>query len=790
MGIASFTRLVLLLLGVGFLVLLLLEAEDWLAYVTSLPVYFHVLLLCDLGLWCWATNLHLLNWLGIDTFALLEGPPRTFATPSPSVESLAISTLAAQTLPPASASGQGSKSAPLDRDVRDVLFDASLTIDGQGVAMSPAARSATVSATVPPLALHAIDGKDSIVDGFEHGGTYHDHGHAHAGAGADADNKDSDLDDDLGLADMADPSINSSDSYPASMNALPNRHKATIAAVYTMAIGFTTITLLSLWLFAVFANLWGEEDAEIIPLLTYLVVLFLVVNPWKFAFRKERSKFLRCLGRSAFGGLASAVPFSDVILSDILTSFSRVVGDLQLVFCDLVLAPDSAAHPAVALNTAASNLGSSAMHRFRGSANAEPSLSPSSFSDGSNLLAGSVDAILEATSASPSVGHMHASWTDSLASMLIALPFIFRLRQCIAEYNLSKDSKAKRRHLANALKYMSSLPVIGSAFWVNRLRTHLHSADAQNESAEHLVVKLNFAIGVWIALSTINSLYSLYWDVFVDWHLGYIPKLSKGAQATHAASSSMILPLTASKPKSASRHGGDLGAHASSGQGAGADILMAQSAPLVTASPLTVGTSVHTHAMPELNPSAASPTRSIGQASHTSSAMALCASPRSLVQRRNKQSGSDFPSDVVPPTPILLRPTLHFRYQAPYYAAIAIDTILRLSWIARVTVLYKLVGLRTFHSGTGSSGNDISDAQLLGTLVVMDLVLKTLEVLRRWMWVFFRIEREWVVVGGRPQRASQPFATLLSWVWTPAESWFARSSSTYHPLDRKMGSVV
>jgi hypothetical protein len=37
------------------------------------------------------------------------------------------------------------------------------------------------------------------------------------------------------------------------------------------------------------------------------------------------------------GGFYDFVPFCDIIFADILTSFSRVLGDLEFVFSDLVL---------------------------------------------------------------------------------------------------------------------------------------------------------------------------------------------------------------------------------------------------------------------------------------------------------------------------------------------------------------------------------------------------------------------------------------------------------------------
>ena len=51
---------------------------------------------------------------------------------------------------------------------------------------------------------------------------------------------------------------------------------------------------------------------------------------------QERKWFVNCLRRIVLGGISAKVYFSDVILADILTSFSKVFGDLQLVIVDLV----------------------------------------------------------------------------------------------------------------------------------------------------------------------------------------------------------------------------------------------------------------------------------------------------------------------------------------------------------------------------------------------------------------------------------------------------------------------
>lgn len=81
-----------------------------------------------------------------------------------------------------------------------------------------------------------------------------------------------------------------------------------------------------------------------------------------------------------------------------------------------------------------------------------------------------------------------------------------------------------------------------------------------------------------------------------------------------------------------------------------------------------------------------------------------------------------------------LRPNLHFSHTIVYYAAILIDAVLRLSWTIKVTLLYRLVRATLY--------ND-----LMPSSIGIDVGLKVLELVRRWVWVFFRVEREWVAKG-------------------------------------------
>lgn len=101
------------------------------------------------------------------------------------------------------------------------------------------------------------------------------------------------------------------------------------------------------------------------------------------------------------------------------------------------------------------------------------------------------------------------------------LPFLIRFRQCISEYLLATNVNAQRRHIGNAVKYLTSLPVIFFSTGVTYLQRQIHSHTLQPDEMEEIGHKVDFAVQLWIIFSVINAVYSLYWDVRIDWNLGY-----------------------------------------------------------------------------------------------------------------------------------------------------------------------------------------------------------------------------------------------------------------------------
>lgn len=69
---------------------------------------------------------------------------------------------------------------------------------------------------------------------------------------------------------------------------------------------------------------------------------------------------------------------------------------------------------------------------------------------------------------------------------------------------------------------------------------------------------------------------------------------------------------------------------------------------------------------------------------------------------------------------------------------------MRLAWLVKVGMFYSLVDVTLSIQSTKAGSLGI-------TLVAIDLSLKVLEILRRWIWVYLRVEKEWIT----KQRASE-----------------------------------
>lgn len=224
-------------------------------------------------------------------------------------------------------------------------------------------------------------------------------------------------------------------------------------SAYRQATVLTTFFVTSLLLF------WGLShrnpalviEYDWIPL-TYFVLLaaFFVLPLKRFTGLEGRRRVMSTLKRVSIGGIAEAKDgkFGDILLADVLTSYAKVFGDLFVALC--------------------------MFFRTDGSATARPDRS----------CGGMV-----------------------IVPILMAVPSLIRLRQCLIEYMRVRNAPYKEstgwggQHLANALKYSTAFPVI------------IFSALQRNLSPTPGLYR------AWLVACTVNSLYSFYWDVAKDWDL-------------------------------------------------------------------------------------------------------------------------------------------------------------------------------------------------------------------------------------------------------------------------------
>jgi hypothetical protein len=153
------------------------------------------------------------------------------------------------------------------------------------------------------------------------------------------------------------------------------------------------------------------QQWEILPNIYLLILVICFVLPFHIFSGSGRHRFLKTIKRISIGGIAEAQDgkFGDILLADALTSYAKVLGDLFISLCFFFSrSRSSTAHPD---------------RKFGGSV---------------------------------------------LIPLILAIPSMIRLRQCVTEYQRVQWSNRKlgeyqgsgKSHLANALKYSTAFPVI------------------------------------------------------------------------------------------------------------------------------------------------------------------------------------------------------------------------------------------------------------------------------------------------------------------------------------------
>ncbi|PLB54246.1 putative small molecule transporter [Aspergillus steynii IBT 23096] len=242
----------------------------------------------------------------------------------------------------------------------------------------------------------------------------------------------------------------------------PARHSSHLrphhSSTYHLATLLTIPLVLSLLIFwaATHGSKERVESLDYIPQSYLFIFIIIIALPYNRLARSGRHRLLVTLRRISVGGLAEAQDgkFGDILLADALTSYAKVLGDFVVTFC-----------------------------MFFGS--------DVSSTSKPNRKCGN----------------------DYLTPLIIAVPSIIRLRQCLIEYIRVRRGGPKRentgfQHLANALKYATAFPVI------------VLSAKLRNYNPLEMYGYSEMSLSRLLYFCTfVNSAYSFYWDVTKDWDL-------------------------------------------------------------------------------------------------------------------------------------------------------------------------------------------------------------------------------------------------------------------------------
>lgn len=248
--------------------------------------------------------------------------------------------------------------------------------------------------------------------------------------------------------------------YPSRASALHPPHHHSTYRLASVLSGTLALSILTFWLFS-------HRDPTLVVYYDWLPMTYLLVLALLFALplrrfslsHSGRSRLLATLKRVSVGGLAQAADgkFGDVLLADVLTSYAKVLGDLFVCVCMMFF------------------------HGAAGSATDRPDRN----------CGGRV-----------------------LVPLLMAAPYLIRLRQCLTEYARVRAAPYKEsvgwggQHLANAAKYGTAFPVIV----LSALQRNLPAGQDYDGQRTGLY-------RAWVVACIVNSLYSFYWDVAKDWDL-------------------------------------------------------------------------------------------------------------------------------------------------------------------------------------------------------------------------------------------------------------------------------
>ncbi|CAA7049562.1 unnamed protein product [Microthlaspi erraticum] len=220
--------------------------------------------------------------------------------------------------------------------------------------------------------------------------------------------------------------------------------------IWKCARWMTTIILTSM---TAYLYLYSHGDVSLAasqPVVLYFSAVLILIIPFNIFYMPSRYYLLWTFWRILFP--VQTVTFSDFFLADILTSMSKVLSDLERSVCRMV-------HRQVA-----------------------------------------TVAWFEADSVCGS--------HSAAIPLVLVLPYLFRLFQCIRQY---KDSK-EVANIWNAGKYMTAVPVI----FLSALKYYI-DPDTWTYSIQP----------AWILAGLANTFFSFFWDILRDWDLSVFTRIFK-----------------------------------------------------------------------------------------------------------------------------------------------------------------------------------------------------------------------------------------------------------------------
>ncbi|GAA5853360.1 hypothetical protein JCM8547_002427 [Rhodosporidiobolus lusitaniae] len=297
--------------------------------------------------------------------------------------------------------------------------------------------------------------------------------------------------------------------------------------------------------------------------------------------------------------------------------------------------------------------------------------------------------------------------------LMTSLPYLFRFRQCISEV-VTGSTPTPKRSLLNALKYATAFPVILLSAMQTVIGDPFDPEENVHEAGEAWIGRATL-FNLWILAVLVNSLYSFWWDVTNDWGLSLLTP--GGWSSSPTVSYAFINP-----PTNSSSHGYS-------------PLTSTRHPPLPSrATSSTHATPVHGRARSTAQggflapPGAAAedPLHSTTFPPPPSRPVSPGALPSSAGKTLARGHSRAFSTAATPNLSYpFLRPILLLPDPLVYYLCIALDLLLRFTWSLKLSP-------------------HLHDAQEVEAGV---FVVELMEVVRRWMWVYLRVEWEAVRKG-------------------------------------------